>query len=220
MTRLRDLVRLEPKRPAYLPAWLDRWISAGIVSTDPQIVRRQRCVNVGAALIAGNTLSHLVILSTYDFQGLVVIHVYNVIMGAAMVGLPLLHRFGANVGAVTGSLLVLFGNTFVVWSLGFTSDLQVYFTLAGVMLFFFGVQQWRLFLVFFLLFVVALLIVLNFAPVDGLILPDDGKLRDLLSSQAMINAITINAAILFYALTALQRAETELAGRSTNAPRR
>src|ERR1700742_2187255 len=97
MTRLRDLVRLEPKRRSYLPDWLDRWISAGIVSADPQVVLRQRCVNVGAALIAGNTLSHLLILSIYDFEVLVVIHIYNVIMGAAMLCLPLLHRLGENV---------------------------------------------------------------------------------------------------------------------------
>ena len=44
----RDLVLQEPKRGVVLPAWLERLLSAGIVSTDPDIVRRQRCVNVAA----------------------------------------------------------------------------------------------------------------------------------------------------------------------------
>ena len=99
---------------------------------------------------------------------------------------------------------------FVVWAFGLSSNLQIYFTLAGAMLLFFGVQNWKLFLAYFSLYVIALLLALNFAPADGFILPDDGKLRDLLSSHAMINTIATNAAMIFYALSALQRAEFEL----------
>jgi adenylate cyclase len=78
------------------------------------------------------------------------------------------------------------------------------------MLFLFGVQNWRLFLGFFVLFVAVLLFTLNYAPVDGFVLPTDGRLRDLLSSQAMVDTITINAAMIFYALTALRKAEVDL----------
>jgi adenylate cyclase len=67
-----------------------------------------------------------------------------------------------------------------------------------------------LFVVFFILSLAALLILVNYAPVDGLLIPQDDKFRDELSVQAMINAISINAAIYFYALTAQHRAEVDL----------
>ena len=73
-----------------------------------------------------------------------------------------------------------------------------------------GVQNWRLFLVFFALYLAALLFALNFAPIDGFVLPKDGALRDLLSTHAMVNTIAINAIVIFYALTALRRAELAL----------
>jgi len=94
--------------------------------------------------------------------------------------------------------------------LGTASGLEIYFTLAGAILLFFGVENWKLFLVFFLAAAAALLITLNFAPADGLILPGDRDLRTTLFSQAMINTIVINALMVFYALTALHRAEAEL----------
>jgi hypothetical protein len=46
MTQLRDLVRRAPKRGLQFPSWLERLVSVGIVATDPQIVRRQRSVNM------------------------------------------------------------------------------------------------------------------------------------------------------------------------------
>jgi adenylate cyclase len=209
MTRLRDLVHRQPKDTRF-PRWLERLVSVGIVAENPQLVRRQRCVNVAVLVVTANSLSHLVILSIYDLRGLMVIHAYNLIMTVTPLLIPRMHRFGDNAAAIALILLVLVGNTFVVWAFGLTSDLHIYFTLAGAMLLFFGVQNWKLFLVYFSLYVIALLLALNFAPEYGLILPDDVKLRDLLSSHAMINTITSNAAMIFYALTALQRAEFEL----------
>jgi adenylate cyclase len=209
MTRLRDLLRRQPKGMQF-PRWLERLVSIGIVAENPELVRRQRCVNVAVLVVMANSLSHLVILSIHNLHGLMVIHGYNLFMTVVPPLIPRLHRFGENVAAIALILLVLAGLTFVVWAFGLTSDLQIYFTLAGAMLFFFGVQNWKLFLVYFSLYVIALLLALNFAPEDGFILPDDGKLRDLLSSHAMINTITSNAAMIFYALTALRRAEFEL----------
>jgi adenylate cyclase len=53
------------------------------------------------------------------------------------------------------------------------------------------------------------LILVNYAPVDGLLIPQDDKFRDELSVQAMINAISINAAIYFYVQTSEHRAEVD-----------
>jgi adenylate cyclase len=209
-TRLRRLVGVAPKRGLELPGWLERLVSIGIVATDAQIVHRQRCVNVAALATAANALGHLAINSIHDFRGLMVVNIYNVLVIAASLLIPRLHRFGEHAGAIALLIMIPFGHLFVVWSFGLSSGLQVYFTLAGTMLFFFGVQNWRLFLLFFSLFLVALVVALEFAPATGFVLPDDEKFRELLSRQAMINMIFINAALLFYALAALHRTEREL----------
>ena len=209
MTRLRDLVR-ERTPSIRLPGWLERVASVGIVTDDPRIARRQRITNVAAFATVGNTISHLIINSYHNFDGLLIIHVYNAAMMVGALLTPLLHRFGHNTAAMVLLALIICGNTFVVWMLGTASGLEIYFTLAGAILLFFGVENWKLFLVFFLAAAAALLITLNFAPADGLILPGDRDLRTTLFSQAMINTIVINALMVFYALTALHRAEAEL----------
>jgi adenylate cyclase len=100
----------------------------------------------------------------------------------------------------------------VVCLLGLASDLQVYFTfIPSVFLLLVGVQHWRLFIVFLLLYLAALLLLMNYAPVEGLLIPQDEKFRDVLSTQAMINAISITSAIFFYTQTAQHRAEVEAA---------
>jgi adenylate cyclase len=209
MTRLRDLVR-EREPSIRLPGWLERVASVGIVTDDPRIARRQRITNVAAFATVGNTISHLIINSYHNFDGLVIIHIYNAAMMVGALLTPLLHRFGQNTAAMVLLALIICGNTFVVWMLGTASGLEIYFTLAGAILLFFGVENWKLFLVFFLAAAAALLITLNFAPADGLILPGDHDLRTTLFSQAMVNTIVINALMVFYALTALHRAEAEL----------
>jgi adenylate cyclase len=210
MTRLRDLLGKPPRQSIHLPGWIDRLLSIGIVSTDPYVIRRQRFVNVAVIATIGSTSSHIVMHSLHDFYGLIVINIYNVFMVFVPMLIPQLHRFGENVGAIALALLILFGHSFVVCLLGLASDLQVYFTIfPSVFLLLVGVLRWRLFIVFFVLSLAALLILVTYAPVDGLLIPQDDKFRDELSVQAMINAISINAAIYFYALTAQHRAEVD-----------
>ena len=206
----RDLVLPEPKRVGVLPAWLERLLSVGIVATDPDIVRRQRCVNVGAYATAANAASHLVFNVVYDFQGLIPVHVYNVAMIVLPLLIPRLHRYGENVGAIALAFLILVAHMFVVWAMGIASDLHVYYTMAPAFLLLIGVQHWRLFLAIFVLSLAALLFALNYAPIDGFVSPEDRALRDLLSTHAMVNTITINAIVIFYALSALRRADLSL----------
>ena len=77
MPQLRDLVHLKPKRGLEFPHWVDRLLSVGIVSTDPQTVRCQRCVNIAAYATAATAVSHLISNSIHDFRGLLIINVYN-----------------------------------------------------------------------------------------------------------------------------------------------
>jgi adenylate cyclase len=210
MARFRDLIRRERKLAVRLPGWVERATSIGIISHDPQVVRRQRVTNVAAFATVGNTISHLIINSIHNFEGLLVIHVYNAVMMVAALVVPFLHRFGQNTAAIFLLIMVIGGNSFVVLMLGTASGLEIYFTLAGAILLFFGVENWKLFLPFIAATAAALLLTLNLAPPNGLIQPDDQDLRTMLFGQAMINTFVINALIMFYALAALHRAEAEL----------
>ncbi|HEY7663955.1 MAG TPA: adenylate/guanylate cyclase domain-containing protein [Xanthobacteraceae bacterium] len=210
MTRLRDLVQRPPRPAIQLPGWLEYLISLGIVSSDAVVIERQRCVNVAAFAVAATALSHLVINAVHNFHGFALVNADNVFMLLIALLVPRLHRFGDHVGAIALALAVLFGQMFIVWSLGRSSELHVYYALGGAMLFFFGVENWRLFLVLFGLYVAALVIALNFAPAAGLAVPEDREFRDLLSSQAMINAAAIIAALIFYALWDRDRAKLAL----------
>jgi hypothetical protein len=66
----RDLVRQQPEHGMQTAPWLARLVSAGIVSTDKDVVRRQRCVNIAVFATAANSASHLIFNAVYDFQGL------------------------------------------------------------------------------------------------------------------------------------------------------
>src|ERR1041384_1759287 len=210
MARLRDLIRREPKRGLALPPWLDRLVSAGIVSRDRQVVRRQRCVNVAAYAGVVSGVSYILITSLYDLRGLWLLNIYNAALIVGGLALPFWHRIGENFVAIALILLISIGQLYTVWMLGITSDLHIFYLLAGAMLFFFGVQNWKWFLGFFIYVVALLLFALNFAPVDGLLLPADGRLRDLISSHTLTTVCIINAALIFYALTLVQHAELEL----------
>ena len=177
MSRLRDLVGRERRQGIQLPEWLERWVSVGIVSQDERVIRRQRCVNVAAFAMIATTFSHLIINSVHDFRGLLPVNADNVVMFAGALLVPRLHRFGEHAGAVTLLLLILFGHTLIVWLFGLASELQVYFTLAGAILFFFGVQNWRMSLAFFGVFLIALLFTLKLAPVAGLVIPWDSEFK-------------------------------------------
>jgi len=203
MTRLRDLVRGQRTPAIQLPAWLDRLISIGIVSTDELVIERQRCVNVAAFAVAATALSHLIINGFHDFHGLILVNADNALMLAVSLLVPRLHRIGDYAGGIALVLAVLVGQMFIVWSLGLASALHIYYTLGGAMLFFFGVENWRLFLTLFGLYVLALVLALNLAP-------EDQAFRDMLSGQAMINTAAIIAALIFYALWDRDRARMEL----------
>jgi len=130
----RDLVRQAPKRGIKIWSWLARLLSAGIVSTDKDVVRRQRCVNIAVFATAANSASHLIFNAVYDFQGLLPLHIYNAAMMVVPLFIPRLHRLGENTGAITLALLILVAHMFVVWAMGISSDLHVYYIFGGAFL--------------------------------------------------------------------------------------
>ena len=60
MARLHDLVRFAGEKPRQLPAWIERIVSAGIVTNDPKIARRQRFVNMASYFGSLNTAARFV----------------------------------------------------------------------------------------------------------------------------------------------------------------
>src|SRR5262249_29499795 len=101
MNRLLDLVRSQPKLGFEFPVWLDRLVSVGIVTSDPQVARRQRFTNVAAYATAVNTVQHLAFDVVYAFQALAVVHIYNAIIIIIALMIPRLHRYGDNIAAMT-----------------------------------------------------------------------------------------------------------------------
>jgi adenylate cyclase len=210
MNRLHEIIRREPRRGLSIPPWLDRLFSIGIQSSDPQVVQRQRCVNIACYTGAVSGASYFLMTSLYDFRGLLPLNAHNVLLILAGGLLPFCHRFGEHFVAILFCFLLGLGQLYVVWMLGITADLHTFFLLAGAGLYLFGIQNWKLFLGLFAYALTLLLVALNFAPVDGILLPTDGYLRDMVSSQTLISVMVINAALTFYALALVNRAEMDL----------
>jgi len=210
MARLGDLIRGEPNCGVQFSPWLHRLISRGIITTDPLVAARQRFTNVAAYAAAAACTSHFVVTLFYSFRDLTVVYAYFAFMTLVALSVHRLHRFGPNTAAITLVSFIIVSDLLMVWILGLHSDLQLYLVLAGATLFMFGIEQWRLFLVWFVFSSAALIFLVLFAPEQGLVLVGDARFRQILSSQTMINTIAINAVMIFYALAALGRKELEL----------
>lgn len=211
MTRQDPLFASRPDRAIPVPAWLDRVLSAGVVTGDREIARRQRLTNVAVYSAIANAGSHLVTNALHDWHGMMVIHAYNALMVLLLAFIPRLHRLGPNVSAVALLTLITAGNAFVSLMLGRDSSLHVYFTLmpAGIMLLV-GVENWRVWMPFLIAASAALAGAMWLFPARGFIVPEDTAIRETLGNHAMINAILVNGVMIFYALTLLRRSQQEV----------
>jgi adenylate cyclase len=210
VTRLRDLVRLEKRRGFELPRWLERIVSAGIVSTNPQIVRRQRIANVTALAGSLNAVTRITANFFYDAENFLLMQVTYA--GIAIVPLLVhrLHRFGDIAGASVLTIWFLMSVTASSIFYGLQAQTQVYFLLSAIVWFVFGLEHWRIALGALLLACVVMLTVVNLVPLQGIALVADERAIKFLAIQSIFNAIVINAGVLFYALFLLRRAEDEL----------
>jgi adenylate cyclase len=210
MTRLRDLVRRERPRGFELPRWLERIVSAGIVSTDPQIIRRQRITNVTALAGSLNAFTRIVANSFYDAENLLLMQVTYAGIAIFPLLVHRLHRFGDIAGPAALTIWFLASVTLSSTFYGLQAQTQVYFLLAAIVWFVFGLEHWRIAIGGLLLACAVMLAVVNFAPQQGIAGITDERAMKFLALQSMINAIVINAGVLFYALFLLRRAEEEL----------
>jgi adenylate cyclase len=212
MNTLRDVLhRAPPPARRRLPQLISSIFRAGIVTDDPEVARRQTFTNIAAYAAALNALSHLVIGAFYSFVDLIPLHVYNIAAAAVALSLHRLHRYGENLAAIGVCLLMVVGHGFVVFALGYQSDLQVYFLLVGFLFFLFGVEHWRMVLFFYIAAFAMLLATVLLGSPTGFIAPGDADFRTFLSVQALINAMIINGLGVAYIFAALSRAERDLA---------
>jgi adenylate cyclase len=214
---LRDLIRFEPSRGIQLPAWLDRLVSLGIVTSDPKIARRQKIVNVASYAAALNSMSRVLAAPIHEQLGLV--GYLRATSGALFVATLLinrLHRYGENTAAMGMVVWFLTSISFATFYYGSTY-VQVYFVLIGVLWFLFGLENWRTCLLWTGVVLGAALIVLFYAPKQGIAIAGDPRLVTYVALQSMINAILIVSILIVYALLLLQRAERDLERQSARA---
>jgi adenylate cyclase len=214
---LRDLIRFEPSRGIQLPAWLDRLVSLGIVTSDPKIARRQKIVNVASYAAALNSMSRVLAAPIHEQLGLV--GYLRATSGALFVAALLinrLHRYGENTAAMGMVVWFLTSISFATFYYGSTY-VQVYFVLIGVLWFFFGLENWRTCLLWTGVVLGAALIVLFYAPKQGIAIAGDARVVTYVALQSMINAILIVSILIVYALLLLQRAERDLERQSARA---
>jgi adenylate cyclase len=217
MTKLQDIIRGYRPEKVYLPAWMDRLGMLGIVSTDPQIIRRQRLTNIFAYASCFNAGGGILLAGLQEFRGLLIPHLVIglLIVGAAVI--PRLHRYGDYLGAHMIAGLDIAGVTFMAWVYGSDSQIQLHFTLTGVLLFVFGIENWRRYLGWFLLAGAGLASTLFLVPREGLFVPDNHLLREIMAAQNVLNALVVMSLVIFFAMATLRRAEIELESQNLRA---
>jgi adenylate cyclase len=219
LARLRDLIRFEYAPQFQFPAWLDRLISLGIVSTDPKVVRRQKIVNVAAYTGAFNSLSRFV-SSFFYFADSPELLLLQVVSGGSAVAALLIHRlhqFGDNAGAHALVLWFLMSVSAVAFMFGLQSQILAYFVLAGIILFLIGVDNWRLYLGWLVVLCAAMIALLKYAPSVGIAAQARPEVLGITSLQTLLAALAINAAVIFYVLFLLHRTEHDLERQSARA---
>jgi adenylate cyclase len=210
MNRLRQIVQAAPQAGAPFPAWIERLTTLGIVSRDPLIVRRQRFTNMFVFASAANIVAHIGFYAFYDLSGLLPLILLNAAFAAAMLAVPVLHRWGANAAANAIVILSIVAILSALLLLGRESQLYVYLALAGTILFLFGVEYPRAYLPWFAVAAVSLLVSLPFTPDHGLLAASDPRLQRVVSFQAMINVAVVNTLIIYFVLSTLRRTELAL----------
>ena len=188
MTRLRDLIRREPRRglahPAVArPAALDRHrVDRPAGRAAPAL--RQRRGLCGRR----SGLSYIVMTSLYDLRGLLLLNMHNVVLIVTGLVLPFWHRFGENFVAIVRDAdhrlraalrrLDARDHERPAHLLHCSPARCCSSSASRTGSCFSASSSTRAAL---------LLFALNFAPVDGILLPTDGRLRDMISSHTLMS---------------------------------
>jgi adenylate cyclase len=211
MKHLQELVRSEETVKIYLPRWIERLADLGITSKDPQVIRLQRLTNVFSYASAFCAASQLIVGALHEFTAFLILHIILATTAIALLFIHRLHRYGPNLGAhmlVAIDLSCLF---LMNWGYGRDSQIDVYYTLAGgVLIFIFGMEHWRTYAGWLAVAVACMLVSMKLAPREGLFLPENHALRELIAAHAFLNTLTVMAFMVFFAVASLRKVETRL----------
>lgn len=193
--------------------------SLGVVSDDKDVRRRQGFVNIAAVTAGLNSFEHLVEQSVRNYAVLEPLVLHNAVFGVLHLMTPLFHRVSENAGAMWLSTAIIVGTFNVIRLTGLAGGAHVYFAFTAGAFLFFGVKNWRHYVV---VLVAALSVVawaLAFAPERGPIGLAAPAFTDQLAAMVVINVILINIFLFTYALVQLHRAEESLAAERDRADR-
>jgi adenylate cyclase len=211
MNHLQELVGSQESARIYLPGWIDRLADLGITSTDPQTVRLQRLTNIFSYASAFCAGSQLIIGASQVFAPFIILHTILAATAIVLLFIHRLHRYGPNLGAhvlVAINLACIF---LMNWGFGSDSKVYVYYTLAGgVLIFIFGMEQWRIYAGWLAIAAACMLISMKFAPKEGLFFPEDHAVRDLIAAHAFLNTLIVMAFMVFFAVASLRKVENGL----------
>jgi adenylate cyclase len=211
MNRLQELVRGQDSAKIYLPPSVERLADLGITSKDPQLRRRQQFTNIFSYGSAFCVASQLLVIAVQEFAGLFILHVLLLAIVIAQLSVPRLHQYGPNLGAHMLALINLSGIFIATWCYGRDSQVYVYITLAGgVSIFIFGIERRGIIAAWLAVAVVDLLALMRFAPAEGLFLPENHALRELIAAHAFLNTLAVMAFMVFFAMATLRQAEIGL----------
>lgn len=195
------------RRGLRLAASVERVLFAGIHSTDRLVRRRQLFTNIAAYVMAATAFAHFVVIAIHDFDGLLIVNAYNVLIFFFCLQNHRLHAYGDRVAAITLIIGVALGHLFVVFAFGTASDLQFYFALSVFIFFLLGVENLRICLTLYAACFAALVVILVFVPAYGFVLPGDIELRRSLAIEAALTAFLMNGLLFAFALAAQHHAE-------------
>jgi adenylate cyclase len=210
MSRLTDLIRGHEPPSVYLPEWMDRLAAQGIVSHDPQVIRRQRLTNIFTYFSIFNAATNILVVSLQEYRAFVPAHAVVALLIVLAFQIPRLHRFSDNLGGHAVAGIDIFGTLLLAFSYGRDSQIYLYYTLTAVLLLVFGIENWRRYTPWFVLAAASLLVSLTLAPPQGLFAPENHRLREVMAAQTIFNAMLVMSIVIFFALATLRRAEIEL----------
>jgi len=191
----------------------------GVVSQDRDVRRRQGFVNIAAVIAGFNAFEHIVEQSLRNYAVLEPLILHNAVFGVIQLATPLFHRISENAAAMWLSTAIIVGTFNVIRLTGLAGGAHVYFAFTAGAFLFFGVRNWRHYLV---VLAGALSVVgwaLAFAPERGPIGRAAPEFTDQLAAIVVINVILINIVLFTYALVQLHRAEEQVAAERDRADR-
>lgn len=183
----------------------------GVVTPDPEVRRRQGFVNVAAVMAGTNSFEHLIEQSLRNYALLEPLILHNGLFGILHFLTPLFHRLSENAAAMWLSTVIIVGTFQVIRLTGLEGGAHVYFAFTAGAFLFFGVKNWRLYLVVVAGAFAVVIWALAFAPEYGPIGLADPRFVHQLAVMVVINVIAINILLFTYALVQLHRAEQRVA---------